>query len=473
MRRLIHRHLFRQVDASSLAVFRIMFGALILFESINYSIFLCLDCAYRDTEFLFKFHHFEWVMLWPGYGLEINYAVMALAAIGVMLGLFYRLADVVLSITFAYIFLLDQALYLNHYYLAILFSVILIFVPAHRLWSVDAIRRPGIGSLSVPNWGRFWLGAQLEIVLVYAGIAKLNPDWLNLEPMRLWMNELSQDAGPFYQWATQDWGIATASYSVIVLHLIGAPLLLYRPTRWAVFGMYALFHIVNSLVFNIGIFPWMTFAATLMLFDADWPRQFLPWLHYDKTPRIAEPQRDKPQDTTSHVAGSSVSSLAKDRRKYFVQFGLILLIGGWLAIQVLVPLRHWVAPGNVAWNEDGHRFSWRMKLRSKRGSARFIVIRQDGQRWSIDPFDHLNARQARKMACIPDLIWQFAQFLEAKYDDNGASDVQVYAEALCSLNTREPAALINRLIDLTAIPRTEPVKNWVLSLRKPLPQYVF
>ena len=134
----VARWFFTPIDAASLAVFRIMFGATMLFEAVNYGAFLCLDCFYRDTDLLFKYQHFEWVGLLPGIGLELVFVVMALSAIGVMLGLYYRISAVLLVLSFAYLFLLDQALYLNHFYLALLFASILVFLPANRLWSLDA-----------------------------------------------------------------------------------------------------------------------------------------------------------------------------------------------------------------------------------------------------------------------------------------------------------------------------------------------
>ena len=230
MAALFQRLFFREIDASSLAVFRILFGALLLFEAVNYGVFLCLDCMYRETSLLFKYPGFDWVVMPPGKGLEILFAIMAIAGFCVMIGYHYRLAIIVVFLAFGYHFLLDRALYLNHYYLTMLFIGILIFLPANRCWSVDARRARPKQSETVPAWTRFWLCAQLEIVLLYAGIVKINSDWLQLEPMRLWMNARAADEGAFLQWVTQDWGIALASYSVIILHIVGAPLLLWKRT---------------------------------------------------------------------------------------------------------------------------------------------------------------------------------------------------------------------------------------------------
>ncbi len=472
---------FKPVDASSLAVFRIIFGALLLFESVNYGIFLCLDCMYRDTSLLFKYHHFEWAVLPPGNGLELMFLGMGISAFCVMVGLFYRVAIVVYTLLFTWHFLLDQALYLNHFYLVIIYCVILIFVPAHRHLSLDAKRNPAWASAVVPNWGRWWLGVQTEIVLLYAGFVKLNADWLNLEPMRLWMNWQSADAAPFFQWLTQDWGIALASYGVIVLHLIGAPLLLWRRTRLPVFVLYCCFHLINAFVFNIGIFPFMTIGATLMLFDADWPRQFVRWLNARSWVRRVS------SDGQGLAASRLPSGLLRvadppDAGKHWPALNLaagwkpLIVIGicVWLSAQVLVPLRHFIAPGNVAWNEDGHRFSWRMKLRSKQATTTFAVLRDDGKRWQVNPAQFLNTKQVRKMSCIPDLIWQFAQFLDTTYSENGRYKIAVHADVMCSLNTREPAPLVDRLVDLTTVKRSDPgVTQWTYPLTKSLPNPFF
>ena len=76
---------------------------------------------------------------------------------------------------------------------------------------------------------------------------------------------------------------------------------------------------------------------------------------------------------------------------------VLLLIGSWLLLQTAVPLRHWTLPGNVAWNEDGHRYSWRMKLRSKRGTAIYTVKTKD-QQWRVNPATYLTAKQHQEQA---------------------------------------------------------------------------
>ena len=98
------------------------------------------------------------------------------------------------------------------------------------------------------------LKGQTEVVLIYAGLVKINSDWLNLEPLRTWLLE-SQDR-VFFGWIWQyDAVVAASSYGVIALHIVGAPLLLWKPTRLPVVLVYCGFHVCNHLIFDIGIFP--------------------------------------------------------------------------------------------------------------------------------------------------------------------------------------------------------------------------
>ena len=457
------RNLIREVDGSSLAVFRMCFGALLLFESINYGVFLCLDCMYRSSSLLFKYQYFEWVALLPGHGLEWVLVLMGVSSLGVLLGWHYRICIVLLMLCFSYLFLLDQALYLNHFYMVMLLGGIMIFLPANRCWAVDASRgdsRDKNASPTIPNWSLLWMAVQLEIILLYAGLVKLNYDWLNLEPLRLWMQASAADEARIFQWLAQDPGIALASYGVIVLHLVGAPLLLFRKTRLPIFLVYCVFHIINTFVFDIGIFPWMTIAATLLLFDPDWPRQVISWLN---NRGWLPGWRHLTQSVTARNA------IKRDAG----QVAIIAIMCVWLLLQVVIPLRHYYYPGDVAWNEAGHQFSWRMKLRDKRGTVSFRVVDSSDRLVRVKPDKYLTLTQRYRMACIPDLVWQFAQMLDAQYTLSTGGDVSVYADTSCSLNTRKPVPLINKLVDLSSIARNHPVQAWVYPLTQALPKPLF
>ena len=460
--------LFKQVDASSLAAFRVGFGALLLFNSIN-NLFLCPTCKNLEPDMLFKYHYFEWVVPWPGIGLWIHWSVMALCAFAIMVGYRYIIALFVFTLGFTYSFLLDQAEYLNHYYMVILFCIVMLFVPANCKWSVDARRNTRVASATVPYWSIVVLLAQLEIILIFAGIVKLNADWLNLEPLRIWMHARRDGYPPFFTWLTGDLGIAVGAYGAIALHLLGAPLLFFKWARPWVLAAYAVFHLVNHTVFNIGIFPWFTWFASFLFFAPDWPIRFRDkYLRrgsavesVDQTGKC-NPLLPKRPDERS-PANTDVTRGVLSPMRVFIVAGMAL----WLSFQVLIPMRNWFIPGNVAWTEDGHRFSWRMKLRSKSSTAIFQV-RAGDQTWSVHPKEHLNARQVRKMSCVPDMIWQFGQFLEQEWQRKGFSDVSVTVESRCSLNGRNRQLFFKPDLDLTTVSRDERAYNWLVELTEPL-----
>jgi len=384
----------------------------------------------------------------PGMGLYLLWTVLTVAAIAVMAGYRYRLALFIFTIGFIYAFLLDEALYLNHYYMVIIFCIIMLFVPANTHLSLDAQRKPSIASKSVPRWTLIVLIVQLEIILIHAGLVKLNPDWLNLEPLRTWMVESRPQFPPFFTTLTSDFGITLGAYGAILLHLIGAPLLLFRKTRLWVLSIYVLFHLMNHFVFNIGIFPWFTLFASTLFLDPDWPKKCFNRLAKEKVE--SEPNK------------VFVNPLTVKH-----QFVLLLMFG-WLLLQVTVPLRHWALPGNVAWNEDGHRFSWRMKLRSKRGSAIYTVI-SDDQRLQVDPADYLTRKQYRKMICIPDMLLQFAHFLGDEWQRNGQTPTSVTVTATCELNGRPAQHMVNPELNLLLVSHEQLASEWILPLSTALP----
>ena len=128
------------VDGASLAAFRIAFGVILLWDVFRY--WPRIQRLFLDSldnpggGFQFRYYGWEWVPTLPGNGIYVLFAVIALASIGIMLGLFYRTACLVFLITFSWQFLLDQANYLNHFYLVILYAFCLVMVPADRVWCV-------------------------------------------------------------------------------------------------------------------------------------------------------------------------------------------------------------------------------------------------------------------------------------------------------------------------------------------------
>lgn len=444
------RRLFAPVDIASLACFRIAFGALMLVDVIRY--FPAIEDTFIDPTFHFTYYGFAWIHPWPGDGMYIHFAVLGLAAVCISLGLFYRLAATVFFLGFSYVFLLEQARYLNHFYLIALISLLLIFVPAHRALSVDAWLRPGLRARTAPAWALWLVRAQIAIPYIYGGIAKLNADWLHAYPLRTWLARRAERpvVGPLL---AQEWVAYAFSYGGLVFDLAVVPLLLWRRTRPYAFVAALLFNLINGVVFTIGIFPWVMAAATLMFFEPDWPRRLVARVRrlFGAEPRTELPPAEPPPPRLGPAHHATAG-----------------LLGAWLAFQLLFPLRHWLYPGDVAWTEEGHKFSWRMKLRDKQGTVRFIATDPDtGRTWEVPIREHLRGWQRKEMNRRPEMILQFAHHLADLLRAQGHPRIELRAKSALSLNGRRPAPLLDPTVDLAAQPRSLWPAPYILPLAVP------
>lgn len=150
---------------------------------------------------------------------------------------------------------------------------------------------------------------------------------------------------------------------------------------------------------------------------------------------------------------------------------LVGLLGLYFAVQLLVPLRHHLYPGNVSWKDEGHRFSWHMKLRDKQAEGRFVAVDPaSGDAEVIRPWEYgLTVEQEYAMLNEPDMILQFAHHVEEELREEGREDVEIRALAAVSLNGRDPQLLIDPAVDLADQRRTLAPVDWILPLDEPLP----
>ena len=141
-----------------------------------------------------------------------------------------------------------------------------------------------------------------------------------------------------------------------------------------------------------------------------------------------------------------------------------------MALQVLVPLRHLLYPGDVSWTEEGHHFSWHMKLRDKEAAALFTLRDpSSGRTWTVD-LRECKSRQCEKMAGHPDMVLQFSHFLAGEKRREGYGDVEVRAHVLASLNGRRPQLLVDPTVDLAKERRSMRPARWIMPLTEPLPE---
>jgi hypothetical protein len=426
------------VDALGLAFFRIAFGVLMLGAVVRFVAYGWVHDLYIAPPFHFTYLGFDWVRPWPGDGLYWHFGLMGLAAVGIALGAFTRLSAFVFFLTFTYAELLDKATYLNHYYLVSLIALLLCFLPSSAAFSVDSWRRRRRSveaSGRVGRWVYLLLRAQIGLVYFFAGFAKLNSDWLfSAEPLRTWL-PVHADAplvGPLLAEPALAYVMSVAG---AVFDLSVAPLLFVRKTRLFAYLAAASFHVAVWLLFPIGVFSWVMIVCGTIFFDPDWPRRF-----FGKFPPPLE--HGAPPDLRPVSAG---------------------VLAVYLALQLFVPLRFLLYPGNPNWTEEAFRFAWRVMLIEKSGSVEYRVVTSEGERL-VKPRDGLTPLQDKMLSTQPDMIHEYALELARRERACTGAPVKVYAEAWAALNGRPSQRLLDPGVDLAAEPRSILPKRWIVPL---------
>lgn len=465
---LLAERAFEPRDIASLAFFRVTFGLILLWEATRFFVNGLIDSVYLEPKFHFTYLGFGWVRPLPDEWLTLHFVLLGVAALFVALGLMTRLAAAWLCVGWTYVLLMEKAAYLNHLYLVCLLSGLLIFLPTHRAFSLDARHQSWWRSDTVPSIALWVLRIQLAIPYVFGAIAKLNGDWLRGVPLRLWMPRMThvREVLPFFG---EPWMAMFFSHAGFWLDLLIVPLMLCRRTRPWAFGAIVLFHLFNALMFRIGIFPWFMIGATTLFFDPDWPRCLLRLQTDLGEPGSVSPRT--PREEQTGVPCESSGGLRPPARQEICDRRLILAaVGVWFLIQFSMPFRHLLYPGDVDWTEEGSRFAWRMMLCDKTPAMRLFAIDKQTRRVTpIDPQPYLNEWQLNYMSYDPDLLVQFSQYLAADLRRTKNIDAEIHAQLFCSLNGRRPQLLVDPQIDLAAQTRSLVPQSWIVPLTEPLP----
>ena len=440
------RRYFQQfTPAAPLATFRLAFGLLVLASVVRFWAKGWIEELYLRPKFFFSYYGFEWVKpLGPyTYGL---FVVCGGCALLVALGWWYRTAAVGLFLSFTYIELMDKSTYLNHYYFVSLVAFLLMFLPAGHYFSIDAHRNPRREHNEVPRWTVDALRLLMGIVYCYAGLAKLNSDWLvHAMPLRIWLpakNDLPL-IGPLfnYPWVAYAFSWFGAFYDLTV-----PVFLLWGRTRIYAYAAVVIFHVLTAVLFPIGMFPYVMMVAALVFFPAEAHERALARLRswFSWAPATS-------RSSLPLVYGTRTRKL------------LLLGLGVFFVVQLLVPFRYLLYPHELFWTEEGYRFSWRVMLMEKMGQVQFKVVDgATGRARLVNNEEHLSVLQEKMMATQPDMMVQFARYLRGYHAHRGMHHPKVYADAYVTLNGRLGKSFIDPTVDLARASDDLRPKLWIL-----------
>ena len=415
--------LFKQIDNTGLILFRVVFGFLITTEAIGAIFTGWLRRTLVEPPFTFNFIGFDFLQYLQGDLMYYYFVVMGIFGICVMLGYKYRFSMIAFAVMWSCVYLMQKSNYNNHYYLMMLLCWIMAFLPANRWFSLDARINPEIKDNSMPRWVLLILILQVWIVYTFASVAKFYPDWLDASMAALLMSGKSDYwlVGEILQKNWVHWAIA---YTGILFDLLIVPLMLWKRTRMLGFVISVFFHLFNSIIFQIGIFPYMSIAFALFFFSPETLRKrFLP---------------KKKLYTGDQVIVPNHKNL------------IIGLFSIYFVFQIGLPLRHWFFKDDVLWTEEGHRLSWRMMLRSKSGTLKvYVADKNTGEKELYNYEELLGKKQESSVTTKPDIMWQLAQKIKQVEAEKGR-DVAVYMKARVRVNHGNYYPFTDPNVDLAA-----------------------
>jgi hypothetical protein len=433
---------------AALASFRFIFGLILFAGVLRFALNGWITDLYVSPTFFFKYYGFEFIQPLGSLGMHLVFIVMGISFFLVAIGYWYRLASIMAFLSFTYVELIDKTNYLNHYYFVSLVCFILIFLPADRFFSLRTIIKPSETITKVPAYQVNVLKLQLGIVYFFAGIAKLNADWMTKAlPLKIWLPAKANlpIIGP---WLSKTWVAYVFSWFGAFYDLLIPFFLLIKKYRSIAYFFVVVFHLATYFLFQIGMFPFVMIGATVIFFSTEW--------HLKNQQRILKLFKIKPSEYLVQV---------ESQKNKMIMIGFAVFF----FFQLIFPFRFMAYPGKLFWTEQGYRFSWRVMLMEKAGYATFHITNPaNGRSWEVNNYDYLTPNQEKMMSTQADMIIQFAHYLEKEYQSKGISNPIITVECYVTLNGSQAQLLIDPTLDLTKVNDTFAPKSWILPFNPKL-----
>jgi vitamin K-dependent gamma-carboxylase len=197
--------------------------------------------------------------------------------------------------------------------------------------SIDALSNKS--EAKVPFWNYFLIKFQFFVLYFIAGCKKFSTEWL-LE----WQHSISNLSSnwiftPFRfvigsEWTDQimiHWFAAVFDTSITFF-------LIYKKSRPMALLFCSTFHIMNSRLFNIGMFPWVCLVELPLFCEYEWPRRFWRKLKCSTA-----------SSTERTIANDKNVTTKRTLKERFTTF-LILI---YCCLQLFLPFSHFITKGYI------------------------------------------------------------------------------------------------------------------------------
>ncbi len=419
----------QQTSVAPLVIFRLFFGLMMFASIVRFWANGWIEKLYLQPKFHFSYFGLDFIKPIGNYT-YILFIICAISSLMVAVGYKYRFAIITFFLSFLYIELMDKTTYLNHYYFITILSFLLIFLPANAYFSIDSFQKKK-QFLNVSTWTIDCIKILLSIVYFYAGLAKINSDWLfRAMPLKIWLP--SKYDLPFIgtNLMQQNWFHFAMSWSGLIYDLAIPFLLFYKRTRYVAFLFVVIFHVFTRVLFPIGMFPFIMIVSALIFFDASFHQKIINFIS-NYLPKINIQTFDKYTFSKTKLA--------------FIKPILIVFF----VLQILIPWRYLLYPGELFWTEEGYRYSWRVMLMEKAGNTTFrIKDLNTGNSFRVENSDFLTSFQEKQMSYQPDFIIEYAHFLGDHFTKQGHKNIGVFADSYVALNGRLSTKFVDESVNL-------------------------
>ncbi|XP_042837802.1 vitamin K-dependent gamma-carboxylase isoform X4 [Panthera tigris] len=432
----------RPTDPASLAVFRFLFGLLMVLDIPQERGLSSLDRRYLDGLEVCRFPLLDALQPLPLDWMYLVYTIMFLGALGMMLGLCYRISCVLFLLPYWYVFLLDKTSWNNHSYLYGLLAFQLTFMDANHYWSVDGLLNARKRNAHVPLWNYAVLRGQIFIVYFIAGVKKLDADWVEGYSMeylsRHWL------FSPFKLVLSEEMtSLLVVHWCGLLLDLSAGFLLFFDASRSIGLLFVSYFHCMNSQLFSIGMFPYVMLASSPLFCSPEWPRKLVS--HFPERLQELLPLKAAPQPSVSCVYKRSRAKGGQKpglRHQLGAAFTLLYLLE-----QLFLPYSHFLTQGYNNWTNGLYGYSWDMMVHS-RSHQHVKITYRDGRTGELGYLNPGVFTQSRRWKDHADMLKQYATCLSQLLPKYNVTQPQIYFDIWVSINDRFQQRIFDPRVDI-------------------------
>ncbi|XP_043459796.1 vitamin K-dependent gamma-carboxylase isoform X1 [Prionailurus bengalensis] len=432
----------RPTDPASLAVFRFLFGLMMVLDIPQERGLSSLDRRYLDGLEVCRFPLLDALQPLPLDWMYLVYTIMFLGALGMMLGLCYRISCVLFLLPYWYVFLLDKTSWNNHSYLYGLLAFQLTFMDANHYWSVDGLLNARKRNAHVPLWNYAVLRGQIFIVYFIAGVKKLDADWVEGYSMeylsRHWL------FSPFKLVLSEEMtSLLVVHWCGLLLDLSAGFLLFFDASRSIGLLFVSYFHCMNSQLFSIGMFPYVMLASSPLFCSPEWPRKLVS--HFPERLQELLPLKAAPQPSVSCVYKKSRAKGGQKpglRHQLGATFTLLYLLE-----QLFLPYSHFLTQGYNNWTNGLYGYSWDMMVHS-RSHQHVKITYRDGRTGELGYLNPGVFTQSRRWKDHADMLKQYATCLSQLLPKYNVTEPQIYFDIWVSINDRFQQRIFDPRVDI-------------------------